>query len=522
MKRIIITIFVLLAAMIAMAWLYFSRLNVQSSVDYTSLYAASTNSALVVSVENDKNIHKILQDQVLFENLLGEEKYNQLLSLKKNLIDLPSVNAYVEKQNFYFGFPPGNNKDINFLITTQLATGKKSSTFFSLLKSNGIELDSADQLLKIKLKDNSSYYLGMEKQLLLISNAAEPIKKAIAGLKDRSNHDFVEYIRANKRMSTNTLACLHINFKHFPALLKNIMPGKLSNELEVLDNQPAFATLTYNFSKEKLLFNGSTFINDTQSYYNLFSESLPVDMNAAEILPEQTANYVIYGIANYPEWKSGLDNWLKSRKENKAIDQLMENVASKYRLDLKNIFTLSFNNQLITFQMSNGERLGAINVKNAPRFAQLLLDISEDYSPNIKILKEPGILYAFFGQPVEDFKRPYYSVIGNYMVFSNSGSAIRSFLENYQGDKQLVNTQAYSDMNAQLPVGANISFYVDNDNSEPLFRRNIYLPFYRHIRDKKGLRNFSSMVYQLTGDKGKFQTNLLLILKPDTPIQENN
>jgi hypothetical protein len=502
--------------MVAMAYLYFSRLNVQSSVDYTSLYAASTNSALVFSLENDKNIHNILNDQVLFKNLLGEDKFSQLKLLKQHLIDQPAINAYIDKQNLYFSFLPGKNNDINFLIATQLVDKRQATALIGTLRTAGISVDSADQLLKIKLKDESEYYLGIEKQLLLISDAAEPVMKAVAGLKDRSNHDFVEYIRANKRMSTNTLACLHINFNHFPALLKNITPNKLINELAVFNNQDAFATLTYNFSKEKLLFNGSTFISDSKSYYNLFTKSAPIPININEILPQHSANYVIYAMDNYSEWKKGLDEWFKSNKENKKIDQLIETVAAKYRLNLHNVFPLYFKNQLITFQLSNGDRLGAINVRSDIKINQLLLDVSDDYSPGIRIFKEPGILYAFFGKPVENFKKPYYTLIDNHLIFSNSSTALRSFINNYQQDSQLINTPAYANMSAQLPGSANICFYVNNENSERLFRGDIYLPFYRHIRDEQGLKNFNSMIYQLTADKDKFQTNLLLNLQLDS------
>lgn len=516
MKRIIFTIIVLFGAMVTMAYLYFSRLNVQNSIDYTSLYAASTNSALVFSLENDKNIHNILGEQILFKNLLGEEKFNQLQLLKQKLIDQPAINAYMDKQNLYFSFPPGSKKDINFLISTQLADQKQATSLIDVLRASGVVIDSADDLLRIKFKDEPEYYLGIEKQLILISNAAEPVRKAIAGLKDRSNYDFVEYIRINKRMSTNTLACLHINFNHFPALLKSITPNKLVEELAVFNNQNAFATLTYNFSKEKLLFNGSTFINDSKSYYKLFAKSLPVPISVTEILPERTANYVVYAISNYAEWKIELDEWFKAQKENKDIDKLIEQVAIKYRLNLHNVFPLYFKDQLVTFQLNNGDKLGAINVRSDIKINQLLLDVSDNYSPGIRIFKEPGILYAYFGQPVKHFKKPFYTLVDNHLLFSNSATALRSFLNNYQQDQQLINTPDFTDLAAQLPRNANICFYVNNENSEPLFRKNMYLPFYRHIRDKEGLKSFNSMVYQLAGDKGKFQTNLLLNLQSDT------
>lgn len=68
MKKIYLTLFTLFAAIVGMAYLYFSKLNKETSYKETSLYAATANSGLVFCIQNDKSIFDILKGQDFFEN----------------------------------------------------------------------------------------------------------------------------------------------------------------------------------------------------------------------------------------------------------------------------------------------------------------------------------------------------------------------------------------------------------------------------------------------------------------------
>ena len=101
------------------------------------------------------------------------------------------------------------------------------------------------------------------------------------------------------------------------------------------------------------------------------------------------------------------------------------------------------------------------------------------------------------------------------MVFSNQPGALQSFLNDYHNNKLLINTPDYINVYSQLSKTSNVTYYINRKNSADLFRRTIYTPYYNHMIKKEGLEKFSSMIYQLNGDKGAFQTNLLLNTIPE-------
>ncbi|MGY0041386.1 DUF3352 domain-containing protein [Pedobacter sp. NJ-S-72] len=154
--------------------------------------------------------------------------------------------------------------------------------------------------------------------------------------------------------------------------------------------------------------------------------------------------------------------------------------------------------------------MAAINLTNGDKVKQLLLDMSDDYSQDIKRFKKSGLLYCYFGEPFKSLSRPYYTIIDNYMVFSNQPGALQSFLNDYHNNKLLINTPDYINVYSQISKTANITYYVNRKNSEYLVRKTIYTPYYNHFIKKQGLEQFTSLVYQLSGDKGGFQTNLLI------------
>lgn len=515
MKKIYFTLFTLFAAIVGMAYLYFSKLNKETSSKETSLYAATANSGLVFCIQNDKSIFDILKGQDFFEKLLGQDKFNQLSLLKNTLIANPAVNKLVGNKNIFISFSAGKNKEIDYLISTQLNDELDKPKLYSAMQAKGIKLTTDSGMMKLVLNDSAAFYLNIEKNLILLSNSPAPVKAASKVTSNEENNQFVAYIKASNKFKRNSLGNLYIDFNKIPALLKAMLPGHLNGGLSPLNHQNSFSALNYNFSKERLFFNGSSALNDQKNYLTLFAALAPQKNDIDNLLPENTANFTLYALTDYKNWRKGLDSWFLVNKETQKIKNTIRSFNNEYHLDAEKIFPVYFQNQLISFQLKSSENIAAINLTNGDKVKQLLLDMSDDYNTDIKRFKKSGLLYCYFGEPFRLFSRPYYTIIDNYMVFSNQAGALQSFLNDYQQNKLLINTPDYINVYSQLSKTSNVTYYMNRKNSADLVRRAIYTPYYNHMIKKEGLEKFSSMIYQLNGDKGAFQTNLLLNTIPE-------
>jgi hypothetical protein len=510
MKKIYFTLIVLLLAMAGMAYLYFSRLNRENSYNEVSLYAATANSGLVFCVHNDKGVFDILKGQDLFQRLIGEDKSAQFSLLKNAVISNPSVNKLIANRNIFISFSAGKNKTIDYLICTQLNNEQDKPALINTLISNGFKASNDSGLIKLTIKDSISFYLGMEKNLVLLSGSAAPVRSALTASPSKSTKEFIAYIKLNNKLSQNSAGNIFIDFNKIPALMRSVLPGVLNGSLAMFEHQDSFAALNYNFSTERLFFTGNTKLNDTSNYLSLFAGLTPEKNSIDNMLPQNTANYRLFSIPDYKSWRTLLNTWFKQHREDTEVKKIIAHTDQLYHLNAEEIFPQYFKDQLISFQLRSAENMGAVNLTNGDKVKQLLIDISEDYDQDIKKFKLSGLLYAYFGEPFKKFSSPYYTIIDNYMVFANQPRSLQVFLSAYRNNKLLINTPDYISLYAQISNSASITFYVNHDNSSDLVRNNIYTGYYKHFLSDKGLGKFSSLIYQLNGDKGSYQTNLLI------------
>ncbi|MEJ7558900.1 MAG: hypothetical protein WKF66_11380 [Pedobacter sp.] len=512
MKKIGFIIAALFIAIVTMAYLYFSGLSSEHKKTQHSLYVAAAHSPLIFSFENEQSIVDILKGQNVLQDLIGEEKIDQLTALTNNVLGVPGVQKFFERQSVYISLHPGDNKSFSFLYSTQINPDFTTEQLLQTLAIGKVVLTPDLGIFKMSLNDSTNFFIGMEGNLLLLSTESKLVKRGLTVSRDQQNK-FAEFIQANSRIAKTSLAELYLNIEKLPHLLKVMMPGKLPVELTTLDRQNAYAALVYNFSKEKVLLTGTTVPQSSGNYYSIFANETSQKIDITNILPDNTAIYTAYAVANHLSFRRALKQWFKENQEVKEIDKTIENINTTNRIDLEKVLPAYFRNQFITFQLSSSEKLAAVNLTNGDKLDQLLLELSTNYSDEIKRLKVAGLLYAFFGEPFRNFQRPYYLIIDNYMIIANSPETLASFSHSYRNNELLINNGDFSNAVEQLSAGSNIEVYVDFKNSANIAQKNIYLPFFRHIYSKEGLKDYSSLSYQLSSDNKKFLTNLLMVKK---------
>ena len=512
MKKIVFIIVALFIAIVTMAYLYFSGLSSDDKINQHSLYAAAAESSIIFSFENEQSIVDILKTQELLKEIAGTKKVQELQEISSSLLSIPGITKFFEKQNVYISLVPGLDKSIDFLYSTQINHDYTQEELLQAIRSRSVDVKAENGIMKLSFNDSTGFFVGIKDNLLLLSTNSNLVKKGLVVKRDQSGR-FANFIQSNSRVAKNSLAEVYINFEMLPTLLKTIMPGQLSGELAPLDHQNAYAALMYNFSREKILFTGSTEPQNSTHYFSIFSTEQAQKISITNILPDNTASYTAYGITSYSSFRPLLQQWFKTNGMEKKVGKSINDINTEYRIDLEKVLPMYFTNQFITFQLSNAERLGAIGLTNGDKLDQLLLELRTDYTEDIKQLKVNGILTAFFGQAFNYFQKPYYTIVDNYLVFANRPESLRSFLNNYRNNKLLINAVNYGNAMDELPATSNIQVYVDLENSQRIAQKNLYLPFFRHVFNEDGLKSYASISYQLSSNNKKFLTNMLLIKK---------
>ncbi|WP_443939554.1 hypothetical protein [Pedobacter sp. MW01-1-1] len=507
MKKITILLCGLILAIAIMTYLYFSKLNTDNQAKDLALQSATNNAALIFSFQNDKSFYQIIEGQNLLQQVIGKEKSVLLSQFKNALINNAKLNNFIKEQPIYISVLPDTLQQLNFLITVQINKENNAASFYKQFKSKLRKEPNESHIYTLKLNDSLGIYLKINEQVLTASTSLKLVKDAAIRLND---NPFTEYIKENSLFNKNVLANLYINFNQAPLLLKNILASNLTGELSILNHQNSFAAFNYNFSKERILFNGNTEFKSEDNYLKTFENTAPQSITINALLPDNTGNYALFAFDTYPNWQKKLAVWQKKHTETERIHALITEVKDQYRVDLDKIFPVYTKNQFVTFQLNTGEKLGAIALSNGEKVKQLLLDLSNEYTDEIRVLKTAGILNAYFGDPLKKFTRPSYIIVDNYLIIANNPSTLTSFLNSYRNNKLLIQSSEYLNTLNQLANKSTITYYINHKNSIDIFRNTILLPFYKQIRKEDGLRQFNSFYYQMCADKNKFITNILL------------
>lgn len=514
MRKIYILLVLLTLGVTGMAYLYFSNLNREGSATDNSLSVVSAAAPVLFTFENDKSFYEILSGQQITDHIIGEEKSKLLSILREKLLNNNSVNQLIEGEKIVVGFLPGENNKVDFVMATQT---KKAQLDLSFFNKFNLSLQKKGNFHELKFGDSATFYLAINQKSVFISNSPNALNQITHTDKTKKN-TFAEYIRQNIRVNKNTLANIYIDYAKLPLLLKNILNSNLTGELSIFNKQQAYASLSYNFGSDRLLLNGYTDIQNQQNYFKLFVDQKEQKISIDQLFPEQTANYTALAINDYQKWASALKELQKELKEDTKITQQEKAISEQYRIDINQTFPQYFNKQLAVLQLKSGEKMGLIEIKNGDKLGQLLLDLSSEYAPDIRIFKEPYLLANFFGEPFKKFERPFYTIIDNHFVVANYASTIQVFLNSYKNNRLLANTDDYINFKDQTSSTATIAFYINNKNSNDIFGRNLKSAYYKQYKSAKGVKDYNSFGYQLSADNGKFMSNIIL-LKKQTKVE---
>ncbi len=504
MKKIYFLISLLLAGIIGLAYLYFTSLDKDNSSNDYGLEVLSSHSGIIVAFDNDKSFFDIMAAQEVSNQLLGLEKSVFLQALLQYQQEKKIANI-LKSPRIYMAFQTVNTQDIALVLTGQL----QDST--QLLKQ--LSSKSEKGVYKINLNDSTACFLQLKENTFLISDHAAALHQA---KRSDGAKAFAQYIKKNSRFNNN-LAMVFINFNKIKQLAKPILKNTLKGNLKIFDQQDAFARLNYNYASDKLLLSGPLEINSNDNYYTLFNQQENKTFSLDQSFPKTTANYVLYQISEFDEWQKKLALWQDKMPfyKNKTAD--IKRINDKYRLELNKGLPKYFNHQFATMQLANGEKLALFDIKNGDKLAQSFLDLSSMYSPEIRIFKERNLLSYFFGQPLEDFSRPFYSIIDNLLIVANYPSSIQQFLNTYRKNEMLTSSSAYTYFKDQSSNTGAVLFYINLSNSKQLMQRELGPSWYKRYKANPGFVQFDTFAFTLSADGDKFSSNLFL-LKPKIDI----
>ena len=513
MNKIILTTVVLTAAVFTVAYLYFSNISAGSRNNDRAVSAIPEDAAIIFEFKNDKSIYEIFGDYPVFDAIIGESKQEEIEALNSALLNSGQFFQVTQGKNIYLSFHPQQDS-VAFLWTMPLPGDFDASDALETLKEDqGITYSQASSAgntySAIHIKSiNRTFYFQINEQVFSGSFSKAIFENSISAKTPKLSEALVEEVTKANKQNQNTPATVFINFRSSIPFIAKFFKGKLNGSFSLLNHFSAVATLSMNFKSDALMFNGIT-IPDTNrlNYINLFLNQKAVKSTIKRIAPGNTSNFISYGVSDYDVFHKDLKKLLNNRKELDKLNAGLAAIRDESGINTDRDIKKYWGQEFMTFQLSTQERFGIIQLTNGRQIQFFMEPLSSEYSTDIRHMNYPGLFYYYFGDAFQQFNKPFYTIVENYMILSNSPGSLRRYLDRYSRD-MLTDDERFVDFDQYVTDRSNISVFVHNKNSKSNYSSHLKPAYAKSFNSPAfGLKDFYGYSYQWTSENDHFFTN---------------
>ncbi len=318
----------------------------------------------------------------------------------------------------------------------------------------------------------------------LVESSIDEREDPVIGLSDH-------FLEVEKIVSGKGLCRIYVNYAYLPQFL-SIYMGR--NEwVDMLSKSMTYGGLYVLSQKDKLEVTGHMVLGEEPDpYVEALLNSGSHRMGAHEILSARTALYANVGFGNTATFVKELEKALSLHDK-----QAYETYRSS-RTKLEKYFSISLQENFLDwmdgeFAIAQSEpgllgreaeqilAIRARNIKEAHKNMDLIEKRIGNRSPvsvkttnyktfEIKYIELGGFFRLFFGKLFDSFEKPYYTYVGDYVVFSNKVTSLLSFLEDYEQKNLMQGEEGFQKAYAQVSPNSTIFAYTDMRKFFPLLR----------------------------------------------------
>lgn len=524
MRRQILVTVILVIATVWVTIAYFKNLNTTTQHTSQVLSTIPNNASLILEFNNEKGFYDIFADNKLFSNIIGEDKMEELAALKKVLLQNQLIEQYLDGQNIFISLHPQKGNKIDFLLTTSVTKGFDPDVFERISKQakSGLLVNA----INIGGKPGYNIYLnGLKKRFYLIDNEDHTISGSFSKelIEACAKYDYKRekqaFVLLSDRQSSNSLANLYVNYEALSPLFEQLFISKNTDIFKNFRRLPAFAALSLNYRSDALMFNGTTQIQDSpaDSYLRLFSNQQPIVNHLKSIFPSTTAYSTNFAVSDPVKFESDLSRSQQQNDFKTERSVAIAKVKAETGIRLEKEFTPLLSNEFAVVTTRYREKIAIIQVKDGSKVRTLLSNLSNMNGDNTGQFNYEKLPQILLGDAFTVFKRPYFKVMDNYLVLTNSMSELISYDDSYINRKFLNRTDGYSQFETLLAERSNVSFFVQFKNVQALFKQDLKPAFYDAFeRTIPGWKNFYAAAWQFTSSDKNYYTNFCMRLSTDT------
>jgi hypothetical protein len=349
----------------------------------------------------------------------------------------------------------------------------------------------------------------------------------------------LDFIDIRKKVAGEGLIRMYLNYDIFYSFLDQSLS---KNDVATLRKEIPFLFSGFYFDVEDdfMSLEGSSNFNDQQStYLSLFSKSGIGKMDIAQIAPENTSIFLSFGFESFAKFYENLSEQLSLDPAlGEGYTSYTEKTEKFLDIDLKSDFADWIDDEIAIIQIETGMASSSLALvfkgKNASLVEEKMSFLTQqikrktpvrfravDYKGySINYMSVKGFFNLMLGVLFNRFDRPYYTIINEFVVFSNEPQVLRRIIDGYQAEKTMSILPSFKKFQNELGEKHSALLYLQlellkNSHDGLLDDETVKL-----IQSKNSLlSHFPQIGFKISPSGELFKTTLLLSVNSIDPAE---
>jgi hypothetical protein len=331
-------------------------------------------------------------------------------------------------------------------------------------------------------EDHSTLFLSLVANQAVCSYYGALVEKAI----DEKDQPIIakenKFMEVEEKTGEGNLARFFINYKYANEFLRCYLTD-LNGWISDISSTLEFTGVGLSLIDEDIEINGITNLKDsTDGYLKALLRSGKGNIGAYEVLPLRTASYTSLGCSNFSDF---YDNLLKvlgeNPKELSEFNASVSKIEKLLKINLKTNFYSWMGDEVVLSQnQSSGLSakpeyiltIHATEISDAVKNLDFVEDQVRKRTPakmqkttykdhDIHYLEVKGLFTVLLGKFFNKIDKPYYTVIDDYVCFSNNPETIIALIDDYDTKQTLGNNESFKTFIRGCNSSASVFCYVN-------------------------------------------------------------
>jgi len=485
---------------------------------------------------SQSEIWKHLQTNDYFNDLTkGLNKLDTLFNQKKKLFNIIGnrsllISAHMYKEKAYGLFYV---VDLQKISKLKLLKNNLKSFVNDNFRVSSRKYHSHEITEIYDKKSRETLSIAFIKNQLIASYVHKLVESSIDEFEEPIIGRDLNFIEINKKVGFDAMFRLYFQYDYLDDYMR-YFSDKSNNIVSNLSKNLTYSGFNFNLKSNNVIFaTGYTNTNQkTAGYLKALQKSGKGKRTIAKIAPKRTAFYLSFGFDSFAEFYTNFENIQKENSKQFAIYQdNIDKIENLLKISIKDNFISWVDDEIALLQLQSSINkdeneialvLKATEISKAKENLDFILKRIKKRTPvkfktinykehQINFMSIKGFFKVLLGNMFDKFDKPYFTIIDDYVVFSNHPNTLKSIIDDYLNKETLSKSNDFQSFNNYFDKKSSVFAYINT----PTLYKNLYA-FADKNTKKKILKNkdyiicFPQIGFQFTPYDNMFESKFVV------------